>query len=431
MRELVDDYDVMKLAFVDISKAYFHAPARRHIYVHVPSESLKPEQIGKVCGRLNYSLYGTRDAATNREAHYTDIFLSAGFRQGVASTCIFRHEARNTRVVIHGDDITILASQSEIDWLVGLLSAQLKVKLRGVLGPGPKDDKQITILNRIVTWTRDSLTFEADNRHADIIVRTLLGESGNTVATPGTRDHASDENAYLDSADATKYRACAARCNFLAQDRPEIQCSVKEVCRGMANPTEDDLVQLKRIARYLKGAPRAGYAWPFQAPQGVLRVYSDSDWAGCERTRKSTQGGLVMYGKHCIKSYSSTQSTIALSSAEAEYYTLVKSASIALGMQAMYRDLGERMSITLHTDASAAKAIAMRKGLGKLRHVAVHLLWLQQKAANGSVLISQVSGKTNPAYLLTKYLSCDIMEQHMRPFNFAVMQGRAEVCPMP
>ena len=49
-----------------------------------------------------------------------------------------------------------------------------------------------------------------------------------------------------------------------------------------------------------------------------IHVYTDTDWAGCINTRRSTQGGLALLGAHCIKSYSSTQACIALSSGEAE-----------------------------------------------------------------------------------------------------------------
>ena len=327
---------VKKIAFIDISKAYCHAPAQREMYVQIPDESLKLEDRGKYCGRLNYSLYGTRDAATNWESHYTQLFFDVGFKQGVASPCIFSHVERDVRVVVHGDDFTVLATQDSIDWLAEYLGSKLKLKLRGVLGPDEDDMKQITILNRIVTWGAHSLTFEADTRHGEIVVNALLEANCNSVVTPGTKDSASEENMYLAKQSASLYRACAARLNFLSQDRPEIQYAVKEVCRGMSNPTNDDLVKLKRIARYIKGAPRATFSWVFQSPQSVLNVYSDSDWAGCERTRKSTQGGVVLYGNHCIRSYSSTQATIALSSAEAEYYALVKAGSIALGMRAMY-----------------------------------------------------------------------------------------------
>ena len=59
---------IKKLSFIDVSKAYFHAPARRLVYVKLPDEALEPhERGGHVVGRLNYSLYGTSDAAQNWE----------------------------------------------------------------------------------------------------------------------------------------------------------------------------------------------------------------------------------------------------------------------------------------------------------------------------------------------------------------------------
>lgn len=94
------------------------------------------------------------------------------------------------------------------------------------------------------------MTFEADTRHGEILVNTALQAGCNTVVTPGTDDIVDHACTYLEKQQASMYRACAARANFLAQDRPEIQYSVKEICRGMSNPTTDDLTQLKRLARY-------------------------------------------------------------------------------------------------------------------------------------------------------------------------------------
>ena len=57
---------------------------------------------------------------------------------------------------MHGDDFTVLAEHDKIIWLTDYLKSKLKVKLRGILGPDPDDMKQITILNRIVTWSKYS-----------------------------------------------------------------------------------------------------------------------------------------------------------------------------------------------------------------------------------------------------------------------------------
>ena len=66
-----------------------------------------------------------------------------------------------------------------------------------------------------------------------------------------------------------------------------------------------------------------------------LDIYTDTDWAGCGRTRKSTSGGLVMFGRHCLKHWASTQASVTLSSGEAEFHGLVKGAAVALGQQAL------------------------------------------------------------------------------------------------
>ena len=77
-----------KLGFVDIRKAYFHAPVSREMYVVLPPEFLEPGEEG-MCGLLHFSLYGTRDAARNWEEHYGNVLVELGFTQGKSSPCIF------------------------------------------------------------------------------------------------------------------------------------------------------------------------------------------------------------------------------------------------------------------------------------------------------------------------------------------------------
>ena len=66
----------------------------------------------------------------------------------------------------------------------------------------------------------------------------------------------------------------------------------------------------------------------------------DSDWAACRVTRKSTSGGLVMLGSHVIRTWSATQSVIAMSSGEAEYYSMVKGSSMGMGIKSIAMDMG-------------------------------------------------------------------------------------------
>ena len=107
---------------------------------------------------------------------------------------------------------------------------------------------------------------------------------------------------------------------------------------------------------------------------------------------------------HCVfvqasrgnsRSRSSTQANVALSSGEAEYYGLVKG------------------SIRVSTDASVAKGIASRRGLGKVRHIEVHQLWVQDKVASGETEIRNVEGKTNIDDGLTKHAVAEDIRIHM------------------
>ena len=96
----------------------------------------------------------------------------------------------------------------------------------------------------------------------------------------------------------------------------------------------------------------------------MLECYSDTDWAGCPNTRKSTSAGCLMLGAHLLKSWSSTQPSISLSSGEAEYYGVVNAAGIAIGQQSLMQDLGIKVGVRVWTDNSAAVGNCGRSGLG-------------------------------------------------------------------
>ena len=126
-----------------------------------------------------------------------------------------------------------------------------------------------------------------------------------------------------------------------------------------------------------------------------------------------------MLGRHVVKTWSSTQALIALSSGEAEYYGMVRGGSIGIGMKSMMADLGVKCGIKINTDASAAKGIAMRRGLGKVRHIEVNQLWFQEKVTERIIEIKKVKGEDNLADALTKYdlqLSLRLLRWPARPF---------------
>ena len=264
----------------------------RLVFIEIPKEDKKTCDEDMV-GMLNLSLYGTRDAAQNWQREYTSFMKDIGFQVGRASPCNFYHPRLNITCTVHGDDFTSCGPETAIEWFKAKISGRYESK-HDVLGPGAKHQKSIRVLNRVLSWTPQGIEYEADQRHADIIVSELGLKEAKPVSTPGCKEDVdrmlADLGPILGPADATMYRALAARLNYLALDRSDIQFATKEIARHMAAPTEGNWLLMKRIARYLLGKPRLVQLFCWQDPGFDLSTYTDSDWAGDKISRKPTTG---------------------------------------------------------------------------------------------------------------------------------------------
>ena len=590
------------LSFVDIRKAYFNGVPKRNVHLAFPKELGIPDNY---VAHLKRCVYGTRDAGAIWEECYAGALVEMGFTRGVASPCCFYSAARNLRVVVHGDDFTCLGPKAEIVKYENELASRFEIKRRGHVGESDGCVREIRILNRILRLTDDGLRYEADPRHAEMLVRALDLESASSVLTPGVKQESSateydapriDENdaiqhydidgphvaslaavksphrrvafnlddiaiyhvvpyseiygthprsivatrdgwrrvphganpytgcsdrvssrriAPLNESDrrsaidlerrnainavtwygeawdniddiighddndddvdqsdvlvgavrtasakkkhsgrhgakavkkiemagnigdlltpeqATTFRALSARGNYLAQDRVDISFSTKELCREFAAPANSSQLRLKRLARFLVGAPRLvyHYNWLDGDDGHELTTYVDTDFAGCRVSRRSTNGGTMLRGTHCIKHWSSTQPTIALSSGEAELGGLCRGAANAIGLRSVARDLGITLSIRVRSDATAALGIARRLGIGKIRHLDTSLLWIQQKIRDGDLTVDKILGADNPADCLTKHVDRATMLKHLQAMGLHYEDGRADAAP--
>ena len=349
-----------------------------------------------------------RPAASAWEKDYCDRFEEAGFRRGRAAPTVLYNPETEVRVVVHGDDFTFIGKDKELKDIKELMKSWYSLKVRGVLGPEVGDDKKITILGRELVWGEYGLEYEADRKHAKMTCEAMgLEEWSKGLSCPYEKsEQVGEEGEEMSKEDATEYRALAARANFLALDRLDIQFAVKELCRSMSAPKQESWSGIKRLARYLLEKPRV--IWRFGGDQGgdlsKIEVYSDSDWAGCRKSRKSTSGGVVVLGGSVLKSWSSTQKTVATSSGEAEFYALTKAAAEGLGVQSVAADLGYPLDLRIWVDSTAARAVASRTGLGKVRHLEVRYLWVQEALKGGRFQIRKIAGTENPADVATKGL---------------------------
>ena len=137
-----------------------------------------------------------------------------------------------------------------------------------------------------------------------------------------------------------------------------------------------------------------------------------------------------MIGKCCIKHWSKTQTTISLSSGEADLHGIAYGAAQALGIQSLMKDAGWKIDVHLHSDATAAIGIARRKGLGKIRHLDCTDLWIQDKIRSKKMKLSKVLGTDNMADVLTKYVDKKTMDAALVRMNLIRKTGRPACAPV-
>ena len=429
------------MGFIDISRAHPHADLNRTVYIWTPVDCGGKSRVKL----LHMTLYGLRDAPQNFEFKVKEVMEALNFVQGLFSPCLWFKQCPkygSIRVMVHGDDFIISGTRAAINWLHEGIGKKLISKLGGIIGPDKSqgDIQEIVILNRIMTWipaegqTPDCLTVEADSRHSELIRDhlNLQKKDAKGLTAPGEKrkldeDVSEQEAMPLGSNQATDYRSIAMRGAYLSEDRPDIRYACKELARRMQKPTEQDWIHLKHLGRYLIHAPRLQQRMYRQALPRKLTSYADSDHAGCKTSRKSTSSSVLMFGDHMIKLSSTTQGVLSLSSAEAEWFAMVKTSCMSIGTQSACKDLGISVGIDLHTDSSAAKGIGSRRGVGKVRHLDVNTLWLQQKISSKQIKLYKVGTHDNPADLGTKHLDSSTIVKFINKLGFCYLAGKSSL----
>ena len=130
-----------------------------------------------------------------------------------------------------------------------------------------------------------------------------------------------------------------------------------------------------------------------------------------------------------IKHWSKTQTTISLSSGEAKLHGIAQGCSQGLGLQSLLKDAGWSLPLHVYSDATAAIGIARRKGLGKVRHLDVTDLWIQDRIRSKAITLSKVLGTENMEDVLTKYVERKIMDSALARMGLRTVSGRPACAP--
>ncbi|CAK0818994.1 unnamed protein product [Prorocentrum cordatum] len=420
------------LMFLGISRARLHSELLRRVYLKAPAED---EKCGEdECWLLLNAMCGLRGAGAAVDLKVEKVMEELWARQGQFSPCVCR--LGSLVVWRRGDDFVVFGGRSGARNFEAGPGRHLIVKCRGILGPEASegDVKEIVVPNRILRWvpgdgvSPDRVEHEEDPRHVEIVLAQLwLDSKSMPVGAPGVeKDTLGGEE--LTGREREMYRSVCMRLAYLALDRPDLQFSAKEAARVMQAPTVGGWEALKRMGRYLLGAPRLVATYARQPPPRKLSIFTDSDFAGCTRTRKSTSAMSVLFGSHWIKSSSTTQQVQSLATRGAEFHALVEGASAGLDFRVLLEDYGYgNIDVELCCDATAGKGIAERRGVGRIRHLRTLLLWIQRAVQRGLVNVRKVPGAADSADLGTKRVEAALIARFLASLGFVQMSGASRL----
>ena len=376
---------------------------------HVPKE--------QIVWQVDGNLYGRQPAAASYRDRLEEILLHKlpkdkySFSRGKLDACVYKCKLTNIVLIHHIDDFDVCGPDVMLD---DLLKVQFpkngcKIKVGEYEYPGQGNQNSSEYLGRTKINTEDAVITKPNKKHIDYILGSLNLEQAKSSPVPGRKLDLKNDK-LLGEGDKAVYASCVGSAIYLSQDRADIKYSVKELAKRIREPRACDMQNLKTLGRYLQGAKDYGHvSVRDESPDEAvsLHCYCDSDWAGDEESRKSTTGEILFLGGTAVETSSFTQQgTPATSSGEAEMRALNHCALSAVFVRNLAQeDFGMTVSVPrIWCDSSAALQSAKKMGVGKMRHIDIGHLVIQDLVKTRKVIIGKIDGTTNPADILTKYL---------------------------
>ena len=110
-------------------------------------------------------------------------------------------------------------------------------------------------------------------------------------------------------------------------------------------------------------------------------------------------------------------------------YAINKTAASGMGGNSILHDLGVNLDLRVFTDATTGKSLVTRRGLGKVRHIAVNELWLQSHVQAKTITIVKIKNKFNPSDILTKHLTRAEIQMTMEHMKHRYEGSRVKTAP--
>ena len=398
---------------MDFVTAFLNASVDEQIFMRQPA-GFEVDGPDTVC-KLSKSLYGLKQAPRRWNEMFDECLLSLGYLRGTADTSIY---LKNGIIIcVYVDDIILLSPFMDfIDEFKSQISRKFKVKDLGPLK---------LILG--MRWTRDrkqGTSFLSQEEYTLSILERFGMADCKPVSTPAVKPDEVESPALKDN--LTYMEIVGSLIHLSNLTRPDISFAVNYQARFMQKPSEADLIAVKRIMRYLKGT--AAYGLNYCSTGSTLVGYSDADWAGDKDSRRSTSGYAFQLGKNLISWSSKKQSTVALSSSEAEYMASSFATQELIWLKALIKEIKFKIPVPiLKQDNQSSIALAKNPvHHPRTKHIDIRYHFIRERVLNSELQLEFCPTTEMAADMLTKPLSQQLLVPCRTILQVAPSRGSVE-----
>lgn len=388
---------------MDVSTAFLHGEIDTDIYMEAPEGYKNSSDTSRII-KLNKGLYGLKQAGRLWNAKIHTVLLDGGFTQLITDGTLYikRTNGRSTYVIVYVDDLAIAAQTiQEIDSVKVMLQRNFQMKDLGEIS---------TFIGIRITRERAKRQMLLDQ---STYILSLLDRFGmaecNPRASPNSNKNNREDSNKLFANPLIFHSAVGGLMWVANNTRPDIAASVGQVAQHVSQPRVSDWCAVKQILAYLKGTMKQGLSLGGENTDTPLKLWVDANWAGDSgdmSNMASRQGAIIQFAGGTVTWYSRLQSTIALSSTEAEYLALAAGIKEALAIRNLLGELGLPMHPTqVFEDNAAVIHMVHNKTLTRnTRHIAIRHHFIRQHFQQQEFIINKVATSDNIADILTKGL---------------------------
>jgi hypothetical protein len=376
------------------------------VYIQLPPGC---PDAGTIC-RLKKTLYGLKQAPREWNEDFNNTITSMGYKRCISDPCVYIKTTKTGKSIIMGlfvDDIVPAYHKSDESEYEADKKALMNHYTISDLG----DMKHILGMRVSRNRQKRVLTLDHEAKIEQLLKQYQMEQClpVNTPEEPGTEVSSTLE--HDNEIVNVPYRELVGALNYLAvSTRPDISHAVSVLCRYFSCPTQELWTAAKRVLRYLRGSAKLGLTFNGGISSIGLEMtpcYSDSNWANDKFDRKSTSGWLIKFAGCTVNWSSKRQSTVALSTAEAEYMAMSEAVQEIMWIRQMLSELKlvPTTPTVLYCDNQAAIANAVNgKFHGRMKHVDIKLHFVREAVQNNIVKMEWIPTKEQEADIFTKGL---------------------------